>query len=116
MATAVIRTDLSVFWTDDETGQERYVYHMGAPSVATFSFAVATDGDGLPVSATATMARVDTRSDVTAETIDATDVDGENVLVTVSGLTRGLTYELTFTATYANGRKAPQTFVIDCVA
>lgn len=116
MPTATRPTDLSVTWTDEETGAEKHVLAVGDTFRATLGFDVTSADDGAATDVACVVTRLDTNADVTAATVEAQSVVADEARITVSGFARGVTYELQFTTTYANGRLAPRTFVIDCVA
>lgn len=58
----------------------------------------------------------DTLDIVPASGIYEVDTVGDLVITTVSGLDRGLIYELLVTVTYADETTASGTFIIECVA
>ncbi len=84
---------------------------MADTDVETFAF----DAGEAITAATGVLTRLDTNEAVD-DLITNIDVATPVASLTIAGLTRGITYELTVTFENSTGRKWTRTLVIECVA
>lgn len=104
------KTALSVTY-ETAPGQRSFVYEMADTDRESFAF----DAEGPITGATVVMTDLGSGVAVTAP-IEAESHAGQIQTVVVSGLTRGVDYELAVTFENSAGRKWTRTLTIACVA
>jgi hypothetical protein len=102
---------MAVAWRATDLSVDPPSRAMADTDIETFGFDA-----GEPIEdATGTLTRLDTMESVD-ELIVNTDIVDEIAALTISGLTRGIVYELAVTFQNPTGRRWTRTLVIPCVA
>ncbi len=110
MPIMVRATPLSVVF-EIEPNRESIIYVMATTSRRALSFDM-----GEPMSDHAVaLRRLDTGS-LVLDAIEGSSIEIDQIVVTVSNLERGVTYELLVTPTFGDGERDPRTLFIECVA
>lgn len=110
--TATRQTTLSVVF-DTGDGTESYVYEVADTDVTTFAFDA---GEAITEDTHAVLQRLDRMDDDVSDLIVNETVETPLFRVTLSGLTRGATYELSLVMVNGAGRHWTRTLTVACVA